>query len=609
MITLEDLKSRLRNVHQHGSSYTASCPCTQNHQHGDTNESLSFKLDPQSGKLLVYCHTGCSINEICAALGCTTADLFPDEHMGKRYSFLRWYAKQNGLTLEAVYSYDYGEYRDGLAKVRFRKADGKKDFRWIRDDDSKESGVSMTHAGCQNRLYMRGNLSDNFVFLVEGEKDADSFHALTGWTTASVENGATKGDQRRKWLPEYTQQLTGSVVYVIPDNDEAGRHFASIEAEALQDAAGGVFMLDLVKVWPECPEKGDVSDMIAALGREEALKRINELIDVSEPYSSEDAIPTDSTADVDAFLQKVQTEAYKPIPTGISNIDKALAGGFFPQMLCTLGAAPAQGKTILAQQIAESMARLGRAKVLYFNLEMSVEQLIARSISRATGYTALSILQGYAWTPEQEARITMAAKKYRETIAPNIAYNPAHPSVLSGSACYQDILETMEHEAGRKDLKLPLVCIIDYLQLLRDREGKADDVEIIKASLKAFKDFAVEHNAVVLLIMAHSRATNTSGTVTQAAGRDTSSIEYSGDIQMSLNYTKIADGTYKNLDDMARAIREKKEDERAYNLRSVCITKHRFAPADSKARADFLFVGEESKFSYYQQPAKTAKLR
>lgn len=616
-MTIEELKGRLTHVQQRGSGYTASCPCSHNHKDGDASPSLSFKQDSQSGKILLYCHRGCSFEEICAAIGCSPSDFMPDKQMDARYSFLKWYAKQEGLTLEKVYSYEYDSYCDGLAKVRFRKADGKKTFRWIKDDPTKKSGVSMTHEGCQNRLYIRGNTKENTVFLVEGEKDADNFHQLTGWTTASVENGATLGDQRRKWLPEYTQQLTGSVVFVLWDNDDAGRHFARMEAEALHESAGIVLMLDLLKVWPECPEKGDISDMIKALGHDEALKRINELLDMSEEYSDKDAITSDSVNAIDTFLQKIQTEAYKPIPTGINGIDRVLAGGFFPQNLVTLGAAPAAGKTIIAQQIVENIARSGRAKVLYFNLEMSVEQLLARSISRDTGLTALEILQGYKWTPEQEARITMAAKRYKEKVAPFIAYNPMHPSGVAGSAFYQDIIETMEAEANRKDLTIPLIAVIDYLQLLRDRDGKADDVEIIKSSLKAFKDFAVKYNAVVLLIMAHSRDNNTKGTVTQAAGRDSSSIEYSGDVQLSLNYTMIANGTFKNLEEMTACIRagknipnsDKKADDRLFNLRSLCVTKHRFSPSDSKTRADLLFVGEESKFDLQEQEKKIIKLR
>ncbi len=598
-MTIEDLKARLTDVKERQpGKWIARCPCTSNHKNGDKTPSFEFGYDSKTQKILVHCHAGCTVSEICAALGITQADLMPPEN-DKRQEFLSWYARENGLTLETVYSYCYDCYNDGLAKVRFRKADGSKDFRWIKADPNKKSGYAMTHQDCPNRLYVRGDLRSGAVFVVEGEKDADNLYRLTGYTTVCTENGATKGDAGSKWRDEYTAQLAGKAVYVLWDNDEAGRNFAGIEAAALHGNAANVFMMDLLKVWPECPDKGDVSDMIKALGQTEAGRRLSDLMDQAEPWTDgeEQRAPADSTAAVADFLDKVTSKAFEPIPTGIKEIDAALCGGFVRQTLVTLGASPGAGKTILAQQIFEGIAKSGRADVLYFNLEMSVEQLIARSLSRETGIPQLEVLQGYRWTQEQEYTIRVAAQKYRDNIAPHIAYNPPDQDGNRGSAFYQDIVATMRAEAAARDPARPLLVVIDYLQLLRSRDGKADDVETIKAALKAFKDFAIECNAVVFLIMAHSRAVNQSGAAIQGAGRDTSAIEYSGDLQLSLNYARIVDGTYKDLADMETAIKTNRDgaDEKTYNARALVVTKNRFGR--DRARAEMVFIGEESRFS------------
>jgi replicative DNA helicase len=279
---------------------------------------------------------------------------------------------------------------------------------------------------------------------------------------------------------------------------------------------------------------------------------------------------------IDALLQDFQTKRYEPIPTGIPGIDQVINAGFIRQTLVTLGAAPGAGKTMLAQQILEHIAVAGRADVLYFNLEMSRAQLLARSLSRLTGYSATTIMRGYQWNNTQRAEITAAAAAYRETVAPHMVYEDQH------SSDYQKILKRMEEGyTRRKDQQLPFIVCIDYLQLLTSEDVREEGVEIIKHSLKAFKDFATRTGSVIFMIMAHSRAINESGAITQGAGRDTSAIEYSGDLQLSLNYAKIADGTYASKAAMRRAIAEGKLTKDTFSDIALVCTKNRFGPPDT----------------------------
>ena len=302
---------------------------------------------------------------------------------------------------------------------------------------------------------------------------------------------------------------------------------------------------------------------------------------------------------VDAFLEKARTRAFEPIPTGYKSIDAAIGGGFIRQTIVLLGAAPGAGKTIFAQQVCENIAKEGKANIVYYNLEMSAEQLIARSLSRDTEYSALQILQGYKWADrkDMEAAIIKAAENYKKTIAPKIKYNPC------ASADYEQIHQSMEREAAALEESgdtLPLVVVVDYLQLLQG-ENK-DAVETIKAAVMAFKDFAIRHNAVVFLIMAHSRATNESGEVKQGAGRDTSAIEYSADLQLSLNYANKEGEALnaKGLDEMYSRVSslnssgQRSEAENEMSYRRLTVTKNRFGQERSAVR--LRFFGESSKF-------------
>ena len=252
---------------------------------------------------------------------------------------------------------------------------------------------------------------------------------------------------------------------------------------------------------------------------------------------------------------------------------------------------------MLAQQMVEGVAREGKADIAYINLEMSTQQLIARSLSRMTGYTPLEVMQGYKWTDEQKKKITAAAEEYEQTIGKHFYYLP------TDKAYFEDILRKMESvEAKRSDRNLPFICVLDYVQLLQS-EKKLDDVETIKASLKAFKDFATakERKALVFMITAHSRALNESGIVTQGSGRDTSSLEYSADVQLSLNYLVIANGKCKDKKQMIEKVKSHELKKNTWYQFGLVCTKSRFGKSGEHAamqrdgaRSKFIMIKEDT---------------
>ena len=316
-------------------------------------------------------------------------------------------------------------------------------------------------------------------------------------------------------------------------------------------------------------------------------------------------------------VQDKESRTFEPIPTGIKDIDRALEGGFIRKTLVTLGAPPAMGKTALAQWIFENIAAAGH-HVLYLNLEMSREQLLARSISRLAwkyskqDFSTLEVLRGYGWTDEQREAITQAAARYKAEIAPTFIYNPDGVGNDIDS-----ILSAMEAETARikaQGKPAPLVCI-DYLQLVDS--GDRDAIEGMKAVIFRLKDFAKRENTVVFLIIANNRASNKTGTVEMESGRDTSAIEYSGDFMLGLAYTAIEDRreyeyTYEDkagnertgkavydLETIRRLKKEAYEEGRAVpavcNEVSVKVLKSRFT--DSERRANLIFDGKHSTFN------------
>ena len=95
----------------------------------------------------------------------------------------------------------------------------------------------------------------NDVLIVEGEKDADNVAAL-GFIATTNSGGA------EKFSPDLAEWFKGKDVYILPDNDEPGERHAKQIVATLEGVARSIRVVRL----PGVPDKGDVSDWIAARG-------------------------------------------------------------------------------------------------------------------------------------------------------------------------------------------------------------------------------------------------------------------------------------------------------------------------------------------------------
>ena len=259
------------------------------------------------------------------------------------------------------------------------------------------------------------------------------------------------------------------------------------------------------------------------------------------------------------FEAEIDSNRFEPISTGIDQLDAALDGGLERRTLLTLAAAPGAGKTAIAQYIFENMAKKGHP-VIYVNLEMDRSQLLSRSLSRLSyeyyksksvvrPFTAATIKRGYKWTNEDRESINYIKGRYKATILPNCYYvttNPNNSGHIDNtlSAILKE-LERITNDLRSKGQTAPLVCI-DYLQFIEYDLWKQetcpkrpDNADAIKQTLKALKSFAMKYDTVVLVITANNRVSNSEGRASMDSGRDTSNIEYSGDVMLSLVYTAV----------------------------------------------------------------------
>lgn len=297
--------------------------------------------------------------------------------------------------------------------------------------------------------------------------------------------------------------------------------------------------------------------------------------------------PEEEKADyLTAFFEKITGEQYKPYKTGISFFDSLLDGGPVKQTMLMLLAAPAAGKTTLCQQIAESMAEHGKP-VLYVNLEMSREQMIAKSLSaRVTlagePMTALDVLQGYKWYPAHRKAVEKALDQYREKVAPNLDYNPdGITGDLEKLAAYLDTIGERAKAAGKSG---PVV-FIDYLHLLT-WPGE-ETANVIKKSMEILKNYSINYDTISVAISATNRDSNRAGRITMESGRDSSGIEYTGDYILSLNYYQVDQGDVKTTDNDKMSVLTG----RPWRQMIIRVLKNRFGIAGRPTRVYFHAAG------------------
>lgn len=341
---VRDILNRLTGVKGGSGQWYARCPA-----HDDKHQSLSVSIG-QDGRVLLNCHAGCSVENVAAAMGLTVKDLFVDKPK-----------VQERPTITEIYTYP-----NGAQKLRYSD----KHFGW-RQPDGK-GGWIWNRKGLPRSLYIAGELS-GVMAVAEGEKDANTLHHL-GWDAVSAEDGAGED----KWHSEYTEQLKGRHVLIFQDNDDKGKAFAQETAAALNGSAKSVRVLDLSTVWPDMPEKADVSDMVEHYGDERACQLIADLT-----HNTPEWTPQSGPSVFDTFgffsVPDLTDEERKP--------PEFIVEGMIPCGLSFLSGPPKARKTFLALQMAAAVATgnpfLGRSTkkcdVVYLDLEGSKSRVSTRS--------------------------------------------------------------------------------------------------------------------------------------------------------------------------------------------------------------------------------------
>lgn len=317
------------------------------------------------------------------------------------------------------------------------------------------------------------------------------------------------------------------------------------------------------------------AEQIAQLAYQESDADISEVIDRAESILF--AVSQHRLTGAMIPIQQILGDFYEQVerlymdrhtvglPTGFVDLDRLL-GGFQPGDLIVLAARPSMGKTALSLSITERVAISQKARVAFFSLEMSGEQLVQRLISSRTGVGTQKLRVGPISDNDMDLIIREidTLRNTRIFIDESLAISP------------MEMRTKARRVASEHGLDL---VVVDYLQLMRGgtrTENRVQEISYISRSLKAL---ARELNVPVLALSQLSRQVeNRAEKIPMLSDlRESGSIEQDADVVMFIYRDEVYN---KNTD--------------RQNLAEIIVAKHRNGPIGS---IDLRFVKEQAKFT------------
>ena len=395
--------------------------------------------------------------------------------------------------------------------------------------------------------------TSDIVYVVEGELDALSIIDIAGYDSA-VGLGSVSNVSYILSVLDKTAHRPKFIIAL--DNDSAGEK-ARKELIAEFDERGIEYC-----VYNPCGSFKDPNE--ALMNSPESFRRavmygiehVNDLI-AQRMNDNEAARKTEYDGQFsakvflkdffDGISENVNTEV---IPTGFEALDNMLDGGLY-EGLYGIGAISSLGKTTFALQMVDQIAAQGH-EVLVFSLEMSRNELIAKSISRNTLRRVMQTDGSI-----QHAKTTrgiMSCKKYNsycqaerelirvsindyEKIAGNIFIREGIGDVTAETIAQQ----VSDHiESGHN----PPVVIVDYLQILSPKNEKWTDKQNTDNAILTFKRLSRDYKIPVIVISSFNRE-NYSVKVSMQAFKESGAIEYSTDVLIGLQLKGVGN---KNFD-------------------------------------------------------------
>ena len=120
------------------------------------------------------------------------------------------------------------------------------------------------------------------VWFAEGEKDVETLESCFGFTATCTSNGGRQSGWNANL---YNQDLHGKTIMILTDNDETGTAYGEFIAKNVHPIAESVMIVPAKRIWDECPEKGDISDIVQALDKDKTKQLLTDAIENTQQYT------------------------------------------------------------------------------------------------------------------------------------------------------------------------------------------------------------------------------------------------------------------------------------------------------------------------------------
>ena len=411
-----------------------------------------------------------------------------------------------------------------------------------KDIPKEQKQYAKQRVGIVKSLYREKSATSdprNTIIVTEGELDAISVYQVGGNSLALC-SIANKGR-----LLELIKQYPSKNWVLALDNDEQGRKTSKEIVREIEQEQGREYHVFTINLYKTCKDANEILQLNPAYLRARVLEAMR------DPAKMEYRQLSDKNTLKDFYAEVTNPERGKCYRTGFNSLDKELGGGLFAG-LYVLGAVSSLGKTTFLLQVGNNLAKQGH-DVLFFSLEMSRNELIAKSISKFSALKAIQkkgdtenasttrqVMSGYLYSKYSDAQRELlfeACKEYE-----NIS---GHIYTIEGNFDYtvEDVQRRVQKHIKATGKK-PIV-IIDYLQILsiddeqpNKTEGRArnyTDKQKADRIVSTLKRMSRDFDLPILVISSFNRE-NYLQPVSQASFKESGGIEYSCDVLIGMQY-------------------------------------------------------------------------
>lgn len=265
-------------------------------------------------------------------------------------------------------------------------------------------------------------------------------------------------------------------------------------------------LLELMEIVPTAANCVDYAHRVAEDARKRRIKALAESIQADEVSTSDELLaalqreaqaiqgsnyqrgllsPVDTLRRFMDYVVQAGEKRNNFISTGFPRLDDILGGGFIRGGLYILGARPAVGKSTFSLNLADGIA----GNLLFVSLEMSPEQILAKRVSRLTGYTASKLLSGQLPDKAWEAVAMATTSIDKSGVYINSRY---------------DLTVQEIHLLAQSVPELRCI-ILDYLGLIQPATRSGSTYEQVSAISRELKRMAVSLNVPVVCLCQLSR--------------------------------------------------------------------------------------------------------